>query len=197
MGDRWLALATAVVGVVGTLGAALLTQRRADRTKRLELAASAEQQREERQHSEQVRQAEREETLRREHLELRRTCYIALNTASRQYLTAQVNLLHALRNGIDANIREEELDTRRTAHRDSYAEAQMIGPAAVLDTAGQASRHLNSCYGALKEAAATPAASRQTGETFDEDVATAWRLLSTMRHTMRRDLGIEDNGTRP
>ncbi|MGJ3560287.1 hypothetical protein ACR6C2_24330 [Streptomyces sp. INA 01156] len=46
------------MGVVGTLGAALLTQNRADRTKRLELQAAAEQQREERRHAEALLQTE-------------------------------------------------------------------------------------------------------------------------------------------
>ncbi|WP_432085277.1 hypothetical protein [Streptomyces sp. bgisy095] len=54
MGANWSALLIAVVGVAGTLGAALLTQVRADRTKRMELRAAADQRREERDHAEEL-----------------------------------------------------------------------------------------------------------------------------------------------
>ncbi|MES4888887.1 hypothetical protein [Streptomyces sp. NPDC096012] len=51
-GRNWAGLLIAVAAVVGMLGVALLTQNRADRTKRPELQAAAEQRREERQHAE-------------------------------------------------------------------------------------------------------------------------------------------------
>lgn len=46
MDASWTGLLITLVGVAGTLGAALLTQNRADRTKRMELQAAAEQRRE-------------------------------------------------------------------------------------------------------------------------------------------------------
>ncbi|MFB7225421.1 hypothetical protein [Streptomyces sp. NPDC056227] len=193
MGESWIALAVAVVGVVGTLGAALLTQSRADRSKRMELQALTEQQREERRHSEELRKAERAEAHARELLDLRRSCYITLNTASRQYQTAQVNLLYALRNqdGVDSCL--EQLEARRVTHRDSYAEAQMIVPEPVFDTAGEASRSLNRGYGTLKRlAAASP--TEQELEAFTDFIDASWGLLSAMRRQMRRDLAIDNDG---
>ncbi|MFI6494566.1 hypothetical protein [Streptomyces sp. NPDC050564] len=192
MGDTWGALAVAVVGVVGTLGGALFTQGRADRTKRLELQVMAQQQREERQHLEQVRRAERAEAHQRDFLDLRRSCYISLNTASRQYLTAQVNLQHALRSGSGVEACLDELESRRTAHRDSYAEAQMVVPTLVLAAAGAASRHLNRGYGMLKRLLVAPPADPEALDAFDGQVNASWELLSEMRHTMRRDLSIDD-----
>lgn len=69
MGASWTALLIAVVGVAGTLGAALVTQVRADRTKRMELLAAAEQRREERGHAEQLIRAEQTRQGQRESLE--------------------------------------------------------------------------------------------------------------------------------
>jgi chromosome segregation ATPase len=185
-------LVVAVVGVAGTLGGALLTQGRADRTKRLELQAMAQQQRDERHHAEQVRRAEHAEAWRREFLDLRRACYISLNTASRQYLTAQVNLQHALRadDGVETCL--EELETRRTTHRDSYAEAQMVAPTAVLAVAGATSRHLNRGYKTLKQLIAASPASVEALDAFRGQVNRSWELLSEMRNMMRGDLGVDD-----
>lgn len=192
VGDTWGGLAVAIVGVIGTLGGALLTQSRADRTKRLELEVMAQQQREERQHVEQVRRAEQAEQVQRELLDQRRACYVSLNTASRQYLTAQVNLQHALRTGTGVEACLEQLENRRTAHRDSYAEAQMIVPSAVLVAASTASRRLNLGYGTLKQMLASAPVAVEALDAFDAEVQTAWGLLSDMRHSMRRDLAIDD-----
>ncbi|WP_371582294.1 hypothetical protein [Streptomyces sp. NBC_01314] len=195
MGDAWVALMVASVGVVGTLGAALLTQSRADRTKRLELEALARQQREEREHAERVRQAELSAARGRELLDLRRACCIALNTAARQYQTAQVNLWHALKEGTGVDACLQQLDERRSAHRESYAEAQMIVPTAVLASAGAVSRRLNTGYGTLKKALAGPSVDSPALDAFEPELRTAWTLLSDMRHTMRRDLGVDDLGS--
>ncbi|MEU9731103.1 hypothetical protein [Streptomyces sp. NPDC048002] len=120
----WTGLLIAVVGVTGTLGAALLTQNRADRIKRMELQAAAEQRREERGHTEELLRAEQARQRQGESLERRRTCCITLNTASRQYLTAMTNYLHALRRGEVVAASLEGLEAGRPAYRDSYAESQ-------------------------------------------------------------------------
>ncbi|MEH0395422.1 hypothetical protein ACFY8Q_17285 [[Kitasatospora] papulosa] len=80
MSASWAGLLIAVVGVMGTLGAALLTQNRADRTKRMELQAAAEQRREERGHTEELLLAEQARQRQSESLERRRACCITLNT---------------------------------------------------------------------------------------------------------------------
>ncbi|MFI8824693.1 hypothetical protein [Streptomyces sp. NPDC053431] len=199
MGESWVALVVAVVGVVGTLGAALLTQSRADRTKRRELAAAAEQQREDRRHAEAVRRAERDEARARERLELRRGCYIALNTAARQYQIAQVNVAHALRAQGDPGGRLAELEERRIAFRTTYAEAQMIVPDVVLSSAREVSHWLNGGYGSLKRlvAAGDDTPTEQDFERFQERVDRGWSLLARMRGVMRRDLAIDDEDEEP
>jgi hypothetical protein len=193
VGEQWTALAVALVGVVGTLGAALLTQSRADRSKRTELQVLAEQQREERAHAARAREAERAETRQRELLALRRACYIALNTAARQYQTAQVNVLHALRGHAGLDDCLEQLETRRVAHRDSYAEAQMIVPDPVLTSASRANRSLNSGYGTLRQLAADPPPGTERLDAFEDRIEVSWGLLSVLRQEMRQDLAVDDD----
>ncbi|WP_030688214.1 hypothetical protein [Streptomyces globisporus] len=193
MGGSLTALLIAVVGVAGTLGAALLTQNRADRTKRMELQAAAEQRREERAHAEEQLRAELERQARHESLERRRACYITLNTAARQYLTSMTNHLHALRRGEDAVASLENLEVARAAYRDSYAESQMIVPDPVSRVSSAAKTRLNGAYGKLKGYAEEPSTyagelAAMEGE-LHQDV---WPYLGAMKKAMRTDLGIGD-----
>lgn len=191
MGAGWTALLVAVVGVVGTLGASLLTQSRADRTKRIEMQAAAEQRREERDHAGAMLKAERDRHRAEESLALRRACYITLNTAARQYLTAQVDFMHALRNETGVEAALEQLEVRRTALRESYAEAQMIVPLQVMAVAGAASRRLNAGYGRLKQIAACTPHSQEDLDTFEAGVEQSWAILSEMRQQMRHNLAVD------
>ncbi|WP_225829207.1 hypothetical protein [Streptomyces naphthomycinicus] len=192
MSGDWTGLAIAVVGVVGTLGAALMTQNRADRTKRLELRAAAEQRQEERRHAEALLGAEQAQARQRESLELRRRCYIDLNTASRQYLTSMTNYLHALRQDTDVETSLAQLETSRSAYRDSYSEAQMIAPRAVLGVSSTAKTRLNAAYGKVRKLGPSltgRAAELQALE--DELHQEAWPYVGQQKAAMRADLGIE------
>lgn len=194
MEQTWGALAVAVVGVIGTLGAALLTQSRADRLKRHELEATARQQREDRAHAEQVRQHENRLVARRELIDLRRACYISLNTTARQYQTAQINLMHALRARDDTETQAcvEQLEARRLVFRDSYAEAQMIAAGAVLTDARAASRQLNKAYGLLKRMVAGGHPDTIELDALETETEKTWALLSHLRAAMRHDLGVDE-----
>ncbi|MGW8847771.1 hypothetical protein ACWGNE_08315 [Streptomyces xiamenensis] len=195
MTAEWTALLVAVVGVVGTLGASLLTQSRADRTKRMEMEAAAEQRREERDHARVLLEAERARARAEESIAQRRACYITHNSAARQYLTAQVDFLHALRNDSGVTAALEQLEARRTTHRQSYAEAQMIVPPKVMDVIGTSSRHLNTRYGRLKQIAASTSDSRELLDAFEAGIQYSWTLLSRMRQQMRVDLGVDTQST--
>ncbi|WP_225799636.1 hypothetical protein [Streptomyces sp. NK15101] len=193
MGGSLTALLIAVVGVAGTLGAAVLTQNRADRTKRMELLAAAEQRREERDHAEALRLAELERQRQSESLERRRACYITLNTASRQYVTAMTNHLHALRRGEDAVTSLEKLEAARAAYRDSYAESQMIVPDPVARASSAAKTRLNDAYRALKEYAGEPVTYAGELAAMDDELhQDVWPCLGAMKRAMRTDLGIGD-----
>lgn len=193
MGASWAGLLIAMVGVAGTLGAALLTQNRADRTKRMELQAAAEQRREERGHAEELLRAEQTRQWQRESLERRRTCYITLNTASRQYLTAMTNYLYALQRSEDVDTSLKNLEAGRLAYRDSYAESQMVVPDAVLHASSTAKERLNASYGKLRKYGEAPSAyveelATLEGELHDE----VWPYLGALKQSMRTDLGIDE-----
>ncbi|XUM00440.1 hypothetical protein ACQ86F_26450 [Streptomyces venezuelae ATCC 10712] len=188
------ALLIAVVGVAGTLGAALLTQNRADRTKRMELQAAADQRREDRDHAERLRQTELDRQRAGESLERRRACYITLNTAARQYVTSMTNHIHALRRGEDTTASLERLEDCRAAYRDSYAEAQMILPNAVARASSDAKDHLNGAYGMLRKYAADPAAHAAELAALGTALhAEVWPYLGRLKVAMRADLGIADD----
>ncbi|WP_234544120.1 hypothetical protein [Streptomyces shenzhenensis] len=195
MSGEWSALFVALVGVGGTLGAAILTQSRADRTKRMEIEAVLAQSREERRHAEELRQAERSEQKTQALVELRRSCYVSLNTASRQYMTAQVNLLHALQTGSGVDLCLEQLEASRTAQRDSYAEAEMVVPDEVLAAAAAAGHRLNAGYGQLKRMSATAPYDQEELSAFAADINDCWSQLAVMQQRMRLDLGV-DSSTR-
>ncbi|MEU5069592.1 hypothetical protein AB0G95_36790 [Streptomyces virginiae] len=193
MGTSWAGLLIAMVGVAGTLGAALLTQNRADRTKRMELRAAAEQQREERGHAEELLRAEQARQWQSESLERRRACYVALNTASRQYLTAMTRYANALRFGEDVDTARESLETTRLTYRDIYAESQMIVPGTVLQASSTAKFHMNAAYSNLKRYGADPSAYvEELGSLERELHQDVWYHLGALKLAMRSDLGIDD-----
>ncbi|MEU1378519.1 hypothetical protein [Streptomyces albidoflavus] len=153
------AVSVAVVGVVGTLLSALLTQR-----------------------------AELARERRGELLDVR-SCYVALNTATRQYLAALTDQVHALRRDGSGPVRQRLTDAR-DQHRDVYAEAQLRVPDPVLDLAGQLSRELGAVYGMVKrlDAGAPREGDSVTGA--QERIDVLWHLLREMRRRMRAELGV-------
>ncbi|WP_051055376.1 MULTISPECIES: hypothetical protein [Kitasatospora] len=186
------ALMVSVVGVVGTLGGTVLTQTRADRLKRLELEHAGNQRAEDLRRADLLREIEKVETREREASALRRQCYITLNTAGRQYMTALVNHLHALRRG-DVSATSEALEIHRAAFRDNYAEAQMIVPTTVLESSSRASRRLNTLFGQLKGIEASPAGKSQELEVIEHGLDEVWVCLRQLRAEMRKDLGIDQD----
>ncbi|MFD5058848.1 MULTISPECIES: hypothetical protein [unclassified Streptomyces] len=193
MSANWAGLLIAMVGVSGTLGAALLTQNRADRTKRMELQAAAEQRLEERGHAEALLQAEQARQWQSESLERRRACYITLNAASRQYLTEMTNYLYAVQGNQDVDTALKNLEASRLAYRDSYAESQMVLPDEVLRAAGSAKGRLNSAYGTLRKYGGAPTTYAAELATLEAELhESVWPYLGALKQSMRADLGIDD-----
>ncbi|GAA0310226.1 hypothetical protein GCM10010302_56200 [Streptomyces polychromogenes] len=166
------AMVVAVVGVAGTLGASLLTQRGAERTKRREI--------------ELVRAHEDV----RENLVLRRTCYAALNRDSRQYTTALNRHLHVMREREVEEADREALDAAKSAHRDTYSEAQMIAPDDVLGPATTVNHALTLVYGQVKRLERGAPEEGETMAAVSQAQQEIWDLLREMRAAMRADLGV-------
>ncbi|MCF3106515.1 hypothetical protein IPZ58_33855 [Streptomyces roseoverticillatus] len=162
----------AVVGVAGTLGAALLTQRGSERAKRREI--------------ELVRAHEDA----RENRSLRRTCYVELNRDARQFTTALNHHLHLMRERGVEDADRTALDAAKSAHRDRYSEAQMIAPDAVLDRAGIVNQALNRVYGQVKRLERGEPGPGETMESASRAQYEVWETIRAMRTAMRRDVGV-------
>ncbi|MET8680938.1 hypothetical protein ABZW18_26000 [Streptomyces sp. NPDC004647] len=180
MSSSTSALVIAILGITGTLASALLTQRSANNTKIRELERADQQCREERAY--QAEQAA---------IESRRACYVALNIAARLYQTALTNYLVAIRAGAITDEIRTDVDVMRRDHRARHAEAQMMLPGTVLETAGAVNGNLGQFYGILKEVDLGAATSNEILEEAEARRVKSWDLLGEMRASMRRDLGID------
>ncbi len=162
----------AVTGVAGTLGAALLTQRGAERAKRREL---------------ELGQAYQET---RENLALRRDCYTRLYRDARQFATALNRHLHVLRDRTPGESDVRALDEAKDAHRNHWSETLMIAPDAVIAPGDTANQALTRVYGTIKrleQGNAQPGESLQSATEAQDEL---WGLIKVMRHAMRQDLGV-------
>lgn len=165
-------LGVAVVGVVGTLMSALLTQRAADGGRRRE----------------QERAEEVAERRRRER-ELC-ACYVGLNAAARQYLAALTDQVHALGRDADLPAARQRLAEARDQYREVYAEAQLRVPERVLDLAGPFSHDLGELYGMVRRLDAGVPRAGDSPAAVQEGIDARWAGLRRMRGEMRAQLGV-------
>ncbi|MEU8520156.1 hypothetical protein [Streptomyces sp. NBC_01216] len=170
MGATTAAMVTAVVGVLGTLLAPVVTRWM---TKR--------------QRTEESR-AEHERRL----FEERRNAYTGMNRASRHFHTLLKDALHRLRDDVYTDEDRAQVEQARRDYRDRYAEAQMIVPEVVLS----ASREVNTVLAAVDATAKRidRGISRE-GESAAralEALKAAEPALTAMRRIMREDLGVAD-----
>ncbi|MEU3551633.1 hypothetical protein [Streptomyces longwoodensis] len=143
----------AIVGVVGTLASAVITQ---------VLAQRAEAQRSEREKL--VRLAELQASEDQRKIDQLRSCYVQLNAQDRRYRDAMLAYAYALRSGsVGAEAEAEEVNVARRAQRDTRAEAQLVGSDAVLRIESRVNAQLTVAYRRLMNAADQPSSeARQT-----------------------------------
>ena len=171
------ALVVAVVGVAGTLFAALLTQRSYIRTKKLELQEQRDQ---------------RDEQRRQAGLKDRRESYVALNAAARVYRRALKDRLY------EHDKSSEDLERARREFDLRISEEQLIGHNAVVDAAHLVSARLADAFGRVRR--------YEAGLTSPDDISDAERAaliddldgpvaqeIRHLRTVMRRDLGVLDD----
>ncbi|MFF9816281.1 hypothetical protein [Streptomyces sp. NPDC014006] len=164
------AMITAVVGVLGTLFAPVLTQRITARQRAAESAA--------------------EEQRRR--FEERRTAYTAMNRASRQFHTLLKDALHRLRDGVYDDQERERLEEARRDYRDRYAEAQMLVPERILEASRAVNTVLAGTDAVVKRLDRGLARDGESAEQALLDLKEAEPRLRAMRRVMREDLGVAD-----
>ncbi|MFE9012868.1 hypothetical protein [Streptomyces cyaneofuscatus] len=162
------ALGVAVVGVLGTLLSALLTQRVGERSRKREY---------ERAEAAQERRAEAQETL---------ACHIAFNTAVRQYLAALTDQIHELgRDGPDSV--QQRLTEARDHHRDVYAEVQLRTSERITGLAGDLSRELGVLYGMVRRIDGGAPREGDSVAAARERLDALWRQLRHVRREMRTE----------
>lgn len=164
------AMITAVVGVLGTLFAPVLSQR---------LTA--------RQRAEEAERAER-----RRLFEERRAAYTAMNRASRQFHTLLKDALHRIRDGVYTEQERDQLEEARRDYRDRYAEAQMVVPERVLEASRAVNVVLAGIDAEVKRLDRGLARDGESPEQALADLKEAEPRLSAMRRLMRGDLGVVD-----
>ncbi|MEU7583528.1 hypothetical protein AB0B50_38810 [Streptomyces sp. NPDC041068] len=176
----------AVLGIGGTLAAAVITQRGADRARTREL-----------EHTRQLQQEEREYATRQAQLEARRVCYATLSAGTRDLANVMTKVLHALEEGEVTEELRSDLDRARREHRLRHAEAQMVLPDTVAEAASTANRHLGDLYGLLMSLDGGTAQREGNVEAARDSMDKLWDPLWRMRHVMRVDLGVTDPGQDP
>ncbi len=169
----------AVLGIGGTLAAAVITQRGADRARAREL-----------EHTRQLQQDEREYATRQAQLEARRTCYATLSAGTREVANVMTKVLHALERGEVTEELRSDLERARLEHRLRHAEAQMVLPDTIAGAASAANRHLGDLYGLLMRLDGGTARQGESLQTAWESMDKLWDPLWNMRHLMRVDLGV-------
>ncbi|WP_234433861.1 hypothetical protein [Streptomyces rimosus] len=174
----------AILGIGGTLAAAVITQRGADRARGAR----------ELEHTRQLQREEREYAARQAHMEQRRTCYAALSAGTRGLANVMAKVLHALEKGELTEELRSDLDRARRDHRLRHAEAQMILPDGVARAASTANRYLGDLYGLLMRLHGNTARDGESLEAARENLDKLWDPLWAMRHVMRVDLGITAPG---
>ncbi|MER5968978.1 hypothetical protein ABT112_04390 [Streptomyces sp. NPDC002055] len=162
----------AIVGVAGTLGGALLTQRGADRTKQRELELSRA-----------IQEA-------REDRELRRKCYTDLHRDARQFATALSRHLYVMRDRAVADDDVRTLEEAKDAQRNGWSEAIMIAPGTVLAAAQEVHGALTRVYGQVKRQEQGNPRPGESLQTAAEAQHALWPLIHTMGDAMRHDLGV-------
>lgn len=169
----------AVLGVGGTLAAAVITQRGADRARAREL-----------EHTRRLQRDEREYATRQAQLEARRTCYATLSAGTRDLANVMTKVLHALEEEGATEELRSDLDRARREHRMRHAEAQMVLPDDVAEAASTANRQLGDLYGLLKRLDGGTARRGESVEAARASMGELWDALWRMRRVMRVDLGI-------
>ncbi|MGW2491686.1 hypothetical protein ACWCV9_31325 [Streptomyces sp. NPDC001606] len=161
---------TAVVGVLGTLLAPVISERRAGRQR--------------------AEEAERDGQ--RRTFEERRRAYTAMNRSSRQFHTLLKDALHRLRDGVYTDRDREQLEDARREYRDHYAEAQMIVPERILEASRAVNRVLAGIDAVLKRLDRGIARGGESAEQALLDLKRAEPLLTAMRRLMRADLKVAE-----
>ncbi|OLT24934.1 hypothetical protein BJF83_23500 [Nocardiopsis sp. CNR-923] len=168
-----------LAGAIGSVVTAFTTQLFAHRIKAQELK-HADRVRLEQQRSEESKLLD----------EQRRSTYVALNSAAREFHAALTDLLHAVQLDEPRDGEREALEQARSAYRLCYAEAQLSVNDEILEAASQVNRTLTSLFGVVKR---LDNGNPRAGDNFDSaegERQRVWGRIEQLRLLMRSDLGV-------
>jgi hypothetical protein len=175
------ALIIAIVGVLGTLSAAIVSQILSARARREEVKLQS---------SQQESQYKREQQ--QKVLEDKRRCYITMITAARRYRLELMSYLYLVNRRAVDNDAALKLEEARLAFNTSIAEAQLTGTKPVRDALEPIRKGMSGSYASIKDLENN---SPELNSSFAEIRAyllELWDEWPRLHETMRDDLGVKD-----
>lgn len=170
------ALVIAVVGVLGTLMAPIISHRLSSETKRQEFEL-------ERIH----RQDEHSREQQRSALAERKACYVTITASSRRYRVQLMDYLHAVNRGTVTESIKAELEEAHRAYIADLAETYLIASLTVLDALRPVNTGFSEAYRNIKELE-DGAQERRSFESTRDFLLRQWDTLRDLRTAMREDL---------
>jgi hypothetical protein len=175
------AIAIAIVGVVGTLAGAIVSQLLSARARRAEF---------------EIQQYQRKEDYIRERQEAeltnKRSCYIAMMASSRRYRVELMNFLYAVKQEAVDTTARNDLEAARRACVDSIGEVQLVATLKALSTIDPVNSGLSKAYSATKHLEAGEPEPDASFEEINQSLTDLWDQWRYMRDAMRQDLGVKD-----
>jgi len=182
MSGDFTALVIAVVAVLGTLSASIVTQR---------LSARAQQQSFEFQRL--LRIEEYDRGRREAILAADRSCYVTMLATSQRYRIELVNHLHTIQEGTVNDTGRDSLENARQAYAASFAETELTATVSVLTPVRSVNRILSESFRAIKH---LERGEPEPDHSFEEIRTSLLQTISEpwveMRGAMRDDLGVAD-----
>jgi hypothetical protein len=175
------ALIVAIVGVIGTLVAPIVSQRLSALSRREEF----EQQRIQR-HDEYEHQRQEKE------LAIRRACYIAVIAGARRYRLELMRYLHSVNEDAVDDAGRERLEEARLAFNAGLAEMQLTASGPVLEALGPIRQGMSGGYTAIKDLERGEPEPEGSFEEIKAFLLELWDAWPPAHAAMRADLGVTD-----
>lgn len=175
------AIIIAIVGVLGTLGAAIIGQLLSARARREDFEIQRSRQQEDYIHQRQ--EAE---------LANKRSSYIAIIASSRTYRIELMNYLYMVKHETVDSTARSDLHEARRIWLANFSEVQIVATLQVLSTIEPVGTGLAKAYRATKHLEAGEPGPDESFEEIDRYLSGLWDHWGNMREAMRRDLGVAD-----
>lgn len=176
------ALIIAIVGVIGTLVAPIVSQRLSAHARREEFDIQ-------RSHRQDEYVREQQEKV----LANKRSCYVTMISAARRYRLELMSYLHAVNQGSVDNNARDRLEEARLVFNTSLAETQLTGTASVIEALEPIRKGMSVSYADIKNIEEQHAP--ESNSSFNEIrvfLLKLWDEWPQLYTAMREDLGVKD-----